>query len=88
MLLMVHKIKDAWQHSKVAVALFLDVQGAFPNMLKEQLLHNMKMHRVPKRFTDIISLSLSGHTTCPKFNDYIFEPIPLLNGTTRGTRPQ
>lgn len=28
MLLMVHKIKDAWRRGKVAAALFLDVQGA------------------------------------------------------------
>ena len=31
MLLVVHKIKDAWRHGKVAAVLFLDVQGAFPN---------------------------------------------------------
>ena len=30
-----HKIKDAWQAGKVAVALFQDVQGAFPNTIKE-----------------------------------------------------
>jgi len=43
MLLVVHKIKSVWQRGKVAVALFLDVQGAFPNMVKEQLIHNMRM---------------------------------------------
>ena len=43
MLLTMHKIKDAWRRGKVAVALFLDVQEAFPNTVKERLLHNMKM---------------------------------------------
>ena len=71
MLLTVHKIKDAWRWGKVAAALFLDVQGAFPNMVKEQLLYNMKMHRVPKCFTSIVFLLLTGPCTSLKFNDYI-----------------
>lgn len=39
---MTQTIKDAWRSNKVAAALFLDVQGAFPNTVKSQLLHNMK----------------------------------------------
>src|ERR1700720_3431907 len=84
MLLTVHKVKDAWRRGKVAAALFLDVQGAFPNTVKDQLLHNMKMRRVPKCFTDIVDLSLTGRSTVLKFDDYISDPIPLLNGTTQG----
>src|ERR1700720_1069262 len=75
MLLTVHKVKDTWRRGKVAAALFLDVQGAFPNMVKDQLLHNMKMCRVPKCFTNIVSLSLTGRTTSLKFDDFISEPI-------------
>ena len=56
MILMVHKIKDAWRNGKVVAVLFLDVQSAFPNTVKEQLLHNMRTQRVPKCFTDIVSL--------------------------------
>jgi len=41
-----HKIKDAWRYSKVAVALFLNVQGAFPNTVKDQLIYNMKTLKV------------------------------------------
>ena len=58
MLLVVHKIKDAWRQGKVAAVLFLDVQGTFPNLVKDQLIHNMCMCRVPKCFTDIAKLSL------------------------------
>jgi Reverse transcriptase (RNA-dependent DNA polymerase) len=65
-------------------ALFLDVQGAFPNTIKDQLLHNMQMCRVPQCFINIVSLLLSGHTTCLKFDDYISDPMPLNNGTTQG----
>ena len=34
-------IKDAWRHKKEVVALFLDMKGAFPNMVLEVLAHNM-----------------------------------------------
>ena len=43
MLLVTHKIKDVWRKGKTVAALFLDVQGAFPNMVKEWLIHNMCM---------------------------------------------
>ena len=42
--LIAQNIKDAWQARKVASILFLDIQAAFPNMVKEHLLHNMKLH--------------------------------------------
>ena len=37
-----HKVKNAWHSGKVAVALFLNVQGAFPNSVCKQLIHNIK----------------------------------------------
>ena len=40
------KIKDAWRAGKVTSALFLDILAAFPNTVKECLLHNMKSHHV------------------------------------------
>jgi len=36
-------VKDAWQVSKVASVLFLNVKGAFPSVAVDQLLHNMWM---------------------------------------------
>ena len=79
MLLVSHKIKEAWRKGKSA-ALFLDVQGAFPNTVKDQLLHNMRMRRVPQCFIDVVSMSLSGRTTRINISD----PMPLDNGTTQG----
>lgn len=84
MLLVTQKIKDAWRSGKVAAALFLDVQGAFPNTVKKQLLHNMKMRRVPKCFVDLTDHMLTGRTTRLRFDDYISDPIPIDNGTTQG----
>ena len=39
--LMVHRIKAAWCRGNVAVVLFLDVEGSFPNAVTSQLLHNL-----------------------------------------------
>ena len=68
----------------MAAALFLDIEGAFPNTVKDQLIHNMRMRRVPTCFINIVALSLTGRTTRLRFDDYISEPIPLNNGTTQG----
>ena len=40
--LLVHKVKDAWRKKKVALILFLDIEGAFPNTVTDWLLYNMK----------------------------------------------
>lgn len=84
MLLVSHRIKDTWRSKKVAAALFLDVQGALPNTVKEQLIHNMRMRRVPKCFTDLTERTLTGCSTRLRFDNFLSEPIPLLNRTTQG----
>jgi hypothetical protein len=53
-------------------------------MVKEQLIHNMKMRRVRKWFTDLTDRMLSGCSTRLRFDDFVSDPIPLLNGTTQG----
>ncbi len=63
MLLVVDHIKNAWRAGKVAAALFLDVQGAFPNTVKDQLLHNMKLCQVPTCFVNLITCKLTGRST-------------------------
>ena len=84
MLLVTHKVKDAWRSSKVVAALFLDIQGAFLNTVKEQLIHNMCMRRVPSCFINIVAASLTGRTTHLKFDDHLSEALQLNNGTTQG----
>ena len=84
MLLVTHKIKDTWRRDKTAAALFQDVQGAFLNMVKEQLVHNMHMQQVPECFINIVNVSLTGRTMHLKFDDFVSEPVLLNNGTTQG----
>ena len=84
MLLVAHKVKEAWRRGKVATALFLDVQGTFPNMVKDQLIHNMRMRRVPECFIKVVTASLTGCTTRLKFDNYLSEALQLDNGTMQG----
>ena len=83
MLLVTHKIKEAWRKGKNAAALFLDMQGAFPDMVKDQLIYNMCMQQVLDCFIKIVDLSLTGRTTRLKFDDYVSELMLLNNGTTQ-----
>jgi hypothetical protein len=43
----------------------------------------MKMCCVPKCFTELAEHSLSDHTTCLQFNNYLSDPISLNNKTTQ-----
>ena len=43
MLLISSRIKDAWRKGLVMAGIFLDVQGAFLNMVKDLPLHHMKL---------------------------------------------
>lgn len=82
--LIVQKIHDAWRVKKVAAILFLDVQAAFPNTVKERLLHNLKKRRVPDVYVRLIERMLTNRQTRLRFDDYTSDPINLMNGTTQG----
>ena len=61
--ILVHRIKNAWRSGKGASVLFRNVQGAFPNTVKDQLLHNMKSRRIPTRYVQLADLMLTGRST-------------------------
>ena len=84
MLLLTHSIKDVWRRKKVASILFLDVQGAFPNVVKETLLHNMRQRGVPSKYVTITELMLTGRKTRLSFNNYLSDFIPISNGNNQG----
>ena len=83
MLLLTHLIKDAWR-KKVASILFLDVQGAFPNVVKETLLHNMRQRGVPSKYITITELMLTGRKTRLSFDNFLSDFIPINNSNNQG----
>jgi ribonuclease HI/exonuclease III len=78
------KIKNAWRNGKVVSALFLDIEGAFPNAVPERLLHNLKMKGVPEEYVEFIRIILEGRKTKLKFDDYISEYFDIENGIGQG----
>lgn len=82
--LVMHRVKDAWRSGNVAVALFLDIQGAFPNTVRERLLHNMRERRVPECYVKLTERLLTDRKTRLKFDDFISDLIDIINGTTQG----
>jgi len=39
-------VKNTWQNRKVTLILFLDIKEAFPNAVKDHLIHNMRKCRL------------------------------------------
>ena len=84
MLLLTNRIKDAWRSKKVASVLFLDVQGAFPNVVKEVLIHIMRTRGVPSQYIRVTNLMLTGRKTKLSFDDYMSDFININNGNNQG----
>ena len=84
MLVLTHSIKEAWRRKKVASVLFLNVQGAFPNLVKETLLHNMRQQGVPTKYIMVTELILTGRKTRLLFDNYLSSFIPITNGNNQG----
>ena len=47
MMILSESIHKAWKEKKVSIAVFMDVAGVFNNVHHKQLIHNLKMRRVP-----------------------------------------
>lgn len=77
--LLTYKIKSAWRKGKVAVVLFLNIEGAFPNTVPSKLIHNMRKCRVPTELVKFAEGMLKDRVTTLKFDDYLSNPIPIDN---------
>lgn len=79
-----YKIKAAWWQGKVASVLFLDVEGAFPNVVTDQLVHNLCKRQIPEVYIAFIRWLLEGRRTKLKFDGFTSEPIDIVNGIGQG----
>jgi len=62
----------------VVSALFLDVKSAFPSIILEQLIHDMRLQGVPAEYTEWIRGKVKGCTTTLTFDGYTLEPIAIM----------
>jgi len=66
------------------LALFLDIEGAFPNAVTERLLYNMRKRRIPERYVVLVSNMLMGRKNRLKFYDFTSNWFLLDNGIVQG----
>ena len=78
------RIKAAWRAGKIAVVLFLDIEGAFPNAVPKKLIHNLRKRGIPRKYTKFIDNMLRGRVTTLKFDGYSSAPIHIDNGIGQG----
>lgn len=77
-------VKRAWRRGMVATVLFIDIKGAFPSVVVNRLLHDMRMWGVPKALTDWIKVKLTGHQTTIAFDNHVSKPVTIVKGVDQG----
>ena len=77
-------VKDAWRRKEVVSALFLDIKSAFPSVVLDWLVHNMRKRGMPRQYTDWISHKVMGYHTTLKFDGYKSEALLLSKGLNQG----
>jgi hypothetical protein len=80
----VHRIKKAWRENKVVSILFLDVEGAFPNVVMAWLLHNLKKRHILTTYVVFVEQLLTGQRTRLKFDDFVSKSLKILNRIGQG----
>ncbi|TFY62710.1 hypothetical protein EVG20_g6603 [Dentipellis fragilis] len=83
--LLTQRVKNAWRQGNVVSALFLDIEGAFPNAVTPRLLHNLRKRQVPMAIINFVGRMLHGRSTKLRFDDYTSpHPIEISNGIGQG----
>src|SRR6266481_9021330 len=78
--LLVDTIKTAWRHKQVVLALFLDIEGAFPNAVTVCLLHNMRKRQILEKYVMFMNNMLTSCRNRLKFDGYTLDWFNLDNG--------
>ena len=76
--------KNAWRKGEVVSALFLDIQAAFPNMQKVQLLENMRARKIPEGYCNYVEMILTHREIRLIFDDVTSQPCSPPGGCNQG----
>ena len=82
--LLVDYIKAAWWCKQVVAVLFLDIEGAFPNVVTDHLLHNLRVRWIPETYVLLVKNMLTGCRNQLIFNDYLSGWFDWDNGIVQG----
>lgn len=83
---LLQRIHQAWSEDKVASLLLLDVSGAYDNVSRERLLHNLRKRRICAQITRWVESFLSGRSTTIKLQEYTAPSAPIQTGIPQGSR--
>jgi hypothetical protein len=83
--LLLQRIHEAWADGKVASLLLLDVSGAFDNVSRPRLLHNLGKRRVNQTLVRWIDSFLSNRSTTLKLQEYTAPSAPIQTGIPQGS---
>lgn len=84
--LLLQRIYKAWDEGTVAILLLLDVSGAYDNVSRERLLHNLRKRRICPSLVNWIVSFLSERLTILKLREYTSESTPVQERIPQGSR--
>jgi Reverse transcriptase (RNA-dependent DNA polymerase) len=76
--------KDTWCKGKVISTLFLDVNGAFPSIDINTLIHNMRKRGIPQEYMEWRDRKLENQPTTLSFENYQMAMFIVVNGLDQG----
>jgi ribonuclease HI len=82
---LLQRIHQAWAEGKVASLLLLDVSGAYDNVSRERLLHNLRKRRICPRIIGWVESFLSDRSTSLKLQEYTAPSAPIQTGIPQGS---
>ena len=83
--LLLQRIHGAWADGKVASLLLLDVSGAFDNVSRQRLLHNLGKRRVNQTLVRWIDSFLNDRSSALKLQEYTAPSAPVQTGIPQGS---
>jgi ribonuclease HI len=83
--LLLQRIYRAWSEGKMASLLLLDVSGAFDNVSRPRLLHNLRKRRVDNTLVRWIDSFLRDRSTTLKLQEYTAPPTRVETGIPQGS---
>lgn len=82
---LLQRIHQAWSEGKVATLLLLDVSGAYDNVSRERLLHNLRKRQVDENIVRWIDSFLRDRSTTLKLQEYTASSAPIRTGIPQGS---
>jgi len=82
--LLLQRIHRAWSEGEMASLLLLDVSGAFDNVSRPRLLHNLRKRRVDHTLVRWIDSFLRDRSTILKLQEYTAPSTPIETGIPQG----